>query len=242
MVLPLVATRPPLRRKLRPAFSWRWDMADGECRRATASTGKTSSSWGDKSGDDANNLISLAYGNGKFVAAGGGGAFKETPQVGGHILVSTDGAHWRETKTDGLPHQPRPLRSGQIRGRRAGNTNSLWSLDAETWSEGAKVRTAEGNSGIGPSCSAAESRATAPSSSPATPTQIKKPGGASPPMTARPSTASPPIFRRQQPGLWRRDIPAGFRRWTLHHERRKGLAQGARRAGGQVPPSRLHGQ
>src|SRR5271165_2966513 len=45
--------------------------------------------WADKGADDSNNLISIAFGKGKFVAVGGGGWSRDSQA--GHVLVSTDG-------------------------------------------------------------------------------------------------------------------------------------------------------
>ena len=93
--------------------------------------------WDNKSADDSNNLISIAYGNGKFVVAGGGSPLKDNPRVGGHILVSTDGAHWRETKTMSFRISPLLFTAGRFVAGAPGH-HLLWSLDGETWSEGAK--------------------------------------------------------------------------------------------------------
>lgn len=50
--------------------------------------------WAASGGDDSNNLMSVTFGKGRFVAAGGGGWTRETQA--GHILASSDGARWSE--------------------------------------------------------------------------------------------------------------------------------------------------
>lgn len=50
--------------------------------------------WAASGGDDSNNLMSVAFGKGRFVAAGGGGWTRETQA--GHILTSSDGVTWKE--------------------------------------------------------------------------------------------------------------------------------------------------
>ena len=92
--------------------------------------------WADKGADDSNNLISLAYGKGKFIAVGGGGWTRETNA--GHILVSTDGAAWREVRKAPFRISPIMFESGRFV---AGGPNRqlLWSDDGETWSQGATI-------------------------------------------------------------------------------------------------------
>src|SRR5436305_12472051 len=65
-------------------------------RRMTSTDGKTWENvqqWADKGADDSNNLMSVAFGKGKFVCVGGGGWTRDTQA--GHILLSTDGKEWR---------------------------------------------------------------------------------------------------------------------------------------------------
>jgi hypothetical protein len=97
--------------------------------------------WVNKAEDDSNNLISLAYGKGKFVAVGGGGWSRDTQA--GHILVSSDGAHWRETKKMAFRISPILFTAGKFV---AGGPEHqlLWSDDAETWSESPKVEVPKG--------------------------------------------------------------------------------------------------
>ncbi len=97
--------------------------------------------WVNKAEDDSNNLISLAYGKGKFVAVGGGGWSRDTQA--GHILVSSDGAHSRETKKMAFRISPILFTAGKFV---AGGPEHqlLWSDDAETWSESPKVEVPKG--------------------------------------------------------------------------------------------------
>ncbi|HET6251022.1 MAG TPA: hypothetical protein VFE47_25255 [Tepidisphaeraceae bacterium] len=92
--------------------------------------------WADKGEDDSNNLISVAYGKGKFVAVGGGGWSKETQA--GHILVSTDGAKWREVKKGPFRISPILFEAGKFV---AGGPSRqlLWSEDGENWAESPQV-------------------------------------------------------------------------------------------------------
>src|SRR5208337_3583632 len=60
-------------RRLRSTDGMNWDIA---------------AEWSEKGGDDRNNLISVAYGNGTFVAVGGGVTDRNGP--GGRILTSGD--------------------------------------------------------------------------------------------------------------------------------------------------------
>ena len=150
--------------------------------------------WDDRSKDDSNNLCSLVYGKGKFVAVGGGGALKDAPQVGGHILVSSDGAHWRETKTMRFRISPILFAAGRFVAGGPGN-QLLWSLDAESWSEGAKFQPPREmrnwNFFFRRGIAGNDTFIFAGNAGP-----DQKPGGASPPMTAKRSTVSTPISRQ----------------------------------------------
>lgn len=92
--------------------------------------------WAQKGEDDSNNLISIAYGKGKFVAVGGGGWSRDSQA--GHVLVTTDGATWREVKK--MPFRIAPI---MFEGGRfvagAPDHQVIWSDDGETWNLGAKI-------------------------------------------------------------------------------------------------------
>lgn len=108
-------------------------------RRMTSRDGQTWENvqqWADKGADDANNLMSIAFGKGKFVCVGGGGWSKETQA--GHILVSTDGIEWREVAKEAF--RVNPIVFGGERFVAGGpNRQLLWSLDGEKWEHGAQV-------------------------------------------------------------------------------------------------------
>ncbi len=92
--------------------------------------------WAEKGGDDSNNLMSAAYGHGKFVVVGGGGFSRETQ--GGHILVSTDGKDWKEVHKE--PFRVNPVIIGNGRFVAGGpERRLLWSDDGETWNHGAQI-------------------------------------------------------------------------------------------------------
>lgn len=97
--------------------------------------------WADKGADDWNNLISIAYGKGKFVAVGGGGWSRDTQA--GHILVSTDGIEWREVKKVQFRISP-ILFDGSRFVAGAPDHQVLWSDDGENWSPGAKIEVPAG--------------------------------------------------------------------------------------------------
>ena len=91
--------------------------------------------WSDKAADDDNVLFAVAFGQGKFVAAGGGAKV-------GHLLVTRDGKAWREL----------PERKGRVAtvafGKTAGgderwvagnNDRFLYSADGEAWKEAANL-------------------------------------------------------------------------------------------------------
>ncbi len=93
--------------------------------------------WAEKGGDDSNNLISIAFGQGKFVCVGGGGWSKETQA--GHILLSTDGKEWREVAK--YPFRVSPVLFLGDRFVAGGPAKQLlWSMDGEKWSEGEAVK------------------------------------------------------------------------------------------------------
>jgi hypothetical protein len=92
--------------------------------------------WSDKGADDANNLMGVAYGKGRWVAVGGGGFSRETQA--GHILVSTDGQEWREVAR--YPFRVNPVLFVGDRFVAGGPSRQLLSSpDGERWSEGEKV-------------------------------------------------------------------------------------------------------
>ena len=68
--------------------------------------------WGEKGGDDSNNLMGLAFGKGKFVAVGGGGRGRRRRRPG-HVLASADGRAWKEVKK--LPFRVNPVLFGNDR-------------------------------------------------------------------------------------------------------------------------------
>jgi len=92
--------------------------------------------WSDKGADDSNNLMSIAYGKGRFVAVGGGGWSKETQA--GHILLSNDGKDWR--KTGDYPNRVNPVVFGAGQFVAGGPAKQLLSsLDGEKWVEGDRI-------------------------------------------------------------------------------------------------------
>ena len=92
--------------------------------------------WEEKGGDNSNNLISIAYGNGLFVAVGGGGWSRDSQA--GHILVSSDGKDWTEVLK--LPNRISPVMFGNGRFVAGGPDKTLWwSADGKKWQPGAKV-------------------------------------------------------------------------------------------------------
>ena len=89
--------------------------------------------WAEKGADDSNNLMGLAYGQGRWVCVGGGGWSKETQA--GHILVSTDGKEWREVAK--YPFRVNPILFLGDRFVAGGpGRQLLFSLDGERWQEG----------------------------------------------------------------------------------------------------------
>lgn len=109
-------------------------------RRMTSRDGKTWENvqqWVDEGKDDSNNLMSVAFGQGKFVCVGGGGWSRETQA--GHILVSTDGKDWREVAK--YPFRVNPILFLGDRFVAGGPTKQLlWSRDGEKWNEGETVK------------------------------------------------------------------------------------------------------
>lgn len=93
--------------------------------------------WAEKGGDDSDNLMSVVFARGMFVAVGGGTP-KRDKSVGGHILVSRDGKVWKEVYT--ARFRVHPLLFGNGRFVAGGpSRNFLYSDDGETWKEGAKL-------------------------------------------------------------------------------------------------------
>jgi hypothetical protein len=98
-------------------------------------TWKITGEWAQPGKDDSNNLMSLVYARGKFVATGGGGGGKTG---GGHVLISSDGENWREVWQ--APGRINPIVFGDDRFVVGGPRKQLyWSTDAETWTPGAQL-------------------------------------------------------------------------------------------------------
>jgi hypothetical protein len=95
-----------------------------------------SEEWAVDGKDDSNNLISIAYGKGVFVAVGGGGWTRETQA--GHILVSKDGRAWTEVKKVANRVSPVVFGGGRFVAG-ASDKTLLWSEDGETWKDGGKI-------------------------------------------------------------------------------------------------------
>lgn len=92
--------------------------------------------WAENGGDDSNNLMSVAYGKGKYVAVGGGGFARD--KQAGHILVSTDGRTWREVLK--VANRVNPVVFDGSRFVAGGPDRTLlYSDDGETWQTGAQV-------------------------------------------------------------------------------------------------------
>jgi hypothetical protein len=95
-----------------------------------------SSEWAVDGKDDSNNLMSIAYGKGRFVAVGGGGWTRETQA--GHILLSRDGRSWTEVRK--APNRINPVVFGGGRFVAGGSDRVLlWSENGETWTAGGKI-------------------------------------------------------------------------------------------------------
>ncbi|QDT38641.1 hypothetical protein [Stratiformator vulcanicus] len=102
--------------------------------------------WKAEGGDDSDNLMSAAFGNGMFVVTGGGGWSRETQK--GHILVTRDGKNWKAVEHDALNNRVIPVVFGNDRfvvgmpggGWGKGSFSYLASsTDGETWKQGAKL-------------------------------------------------------------------------------------------------------
>ena len=92
--------------------------------------------WTTNGGDDRDNLISVAYGNGTFVAVGGGVTDKNGP--GGRILTSADGKDWKEHP--GRKFRVHPVLFGNGRFVAGGpDYRLLWSAEGATWEAGGKI-------------------------------------------------------------------------------------------------------
>lgn len=92
--------------------------------------------WADAGGDDSNNLMSVAFGKGRFVAVGGGGWTRETQA--GHVLVSSDGVTWKEVAK--ASNRINPVVFGE--GRFVAGTSDkalVLSDDGVAWRRGAKI-------------------------------------------------------------------------------------------------------
>lgn len=108
-------------RRIRSTDGVNWDLA---------------AEWAEKGGDDRNNLISVAYGNGTFVVVGGGVTDKNGP--GGRILTSADGKEWKEHT--GLKFRVHPVLFGQGRFVAGGpDYRLLHSTDGAKWETGGKI-------------------------------------------------------------------------------------------------------
>jgi len=95
--------------------------------------------WAPAGKDDSNNLMSAAFGAGRFVVVGGGGWSKDTQA--GHILTSNDGTKWEEVKK--LPFRVNPVVHDGRRFLAGGPDRTLWiSDDGVTWTPGAQAQTA----------------------------------------------------------------------------------------------------
>jgi hypothetical protein len=92
--------------------------------------------WKINGGDDRDNLISVAYGNGTFVAVGGGVTDKSGP--GGRILTSPDGKDWKDQP--GWNFRVHPVLFGNGRFAAGGpDYRLLWSENGADWTAGGKI-------------------------------------------------------------------------------------------------------
>lgn len=97
--------------------------------------------WAENGGDDSNNLMSVAFGKGRFVAVGGGGWTRETQA--GHILASSDGVSWKPVAK--ASNRINPVVFGDGRFVAGGSDKALfWSDDGLAWQRGAKIDYAGG--------------------------------------------------------------------------------------------------
>lgn len=92
--------------------------------------------WAEKGGDDSDNLLSVVYAKGMFVATGGGTP-KRDKTVGGHIVVSKDGKEWKEVYTARFRVHPVLYGTRFVAG--GPSRNFLYSTDGLEWKEGAKL-------------------------------------------------------------------------------------------------------
>jgi hypothetical protein len=86
--------------------------------------------WAADGGDDDNCLFSVAFGKGKFVAVGGGASV-------GHIVVTRDGATWKEVFTGRT--RVTPILFGNSRFVAGAGRDFLVSEDGENWTKGGAV-------------------------------------------------------------------------------------------------------
>lgn len=101
-------------------------------------TWEITAEWAPNGKDDSNNLMSAAFGAGKFVVVGGGGWSRDTQA--GHILTSVDGRRWDEVKT--LPFRVNPVVHDGRRFLAGGPDRTLWfSEDGLNWTQGAQAKT-----------------------------------------------------------------------------------------------------
>lgn len=108
-------------------------------RRVVSTDGKKwdiSAEWIEKGADDSYNLMSVAWGQGKFVAVGGGGWSRDTQA--GHILVSSDGREWKEVQKEAFRVNPVVYGDGLFVAGGPERT-LLWSRDGEAWQKGAQA-------------------------------------------------------------------------------------------------------
>ena len=92
--------------------------------------------WTTNGRDNRDNLISVAYGNGTFVAVGGG--VTDTNGPGGRILTSADGKDWKEQP--GWKFRVHPVLFGKNRFVAGGpDYQLLWSADGAGWEAGGKI-------------------------------------------------------------------------------------------------------
>ena len=110
-------------------------------RRMISNDGKTweiTAEWAQPGKDDGNNLMSVVWAKDQFVVVGGGGGGNDGA---GHILVSKDGRNWTETHRDKARINPVVYGAERL----VVGTSSypsgklMWSTDAVTWNEGAKI-------------------------------------------------------------------------------------------------------
>ncbi len=111
-------------------------------RRLVSTDGKEwtiAAEWGEKGGDDSNNLMSVVYAQGKFVAVGGGATSTKSM---GHILVSKDGKEWKSVYE--AKFRVHPIVYGNDRFVAGGpNRDFLFSKDGEKWEKGDKLTAKE---------------------------------------------------------------------------------------------------